>query len=249
MRAPLLLLLLALPVSAADFLDGQRITPARLVNQAATSAIEPATEGTLGTRGSEATLSTRATEATLAQILAALGSRTPAKTFTVVATNVAIGNLKSMLSILNADGSRVLRIHRVSLRNVQVSSVTGVAADFRLRRITGHSGGTLVTPEAHDTNDAIDADMTVRTGATVSGEAATFIDRAIWASDEWGPGTADVESLDHAMQQLTPGWDFTAFSALKPLVLRPGQGLTVKCETNSTAGTFDVVMVITDEAS
>lgn len=201
----------------------------------------------------EATLATRATEATLtaisAKLPASLGAKTPGASFsvvdaipaefTLVAPSVQLGNGKSLLSLVNAASGVVLRIKRIYAINVQTSSVTGVAAELQLRRVTGHSAGTLLTPEAHDLNDVLNVGVTARTGGTVSGEASTYLNRGWWASDEWGPGTADVESFDHTMQTLLPAWG--------GYVLRNGQGLSVRCNTNTANGTFDIVIVFTAE--
>lgn len=191
-----------------------------------------------------------ATESTLSVVAgrlpASLGAKTPAGSlsvvdalparFTVVAPSVTLGNGKSMLSVVSA--GPVLRVERIYLVNVQVTGVTGVAAEFQLRRVTGHSAGTALTPQAHDTLDALGS-VTAATGATVSGESSAYLVRGWWASDEWGPGTADVESFDHTMQTLLPAWG--------GYVIRSGQGLSVRCNTNTTSGTFDIVMVFTQE--
>lgn len=203
-----------------------------------------ASEATLSTRASEATLATRATEATLAavnaKLPASLGAKTPAGSFsvvdavparfTVVAPSVALTAGKSLLSLVSA--GPVVRIDKLYIINVQTTGVTGVAAEFQLRRVTGHSGGTAVTPQMHDTADSLGS-VTASTGATVSGESASYLTRGWWATDEWGPGTADVESFDHTMQTLIPAWG--------GYVIRSGQGLSVRCHSG-TPGTFDIIL-------
>jgi hypothetical protein len=170
-------------------------------------------------------------------------------TFTVTATDVGIGNLKSMLSLYNASGStRIVRLREVYLVNMQSSAVTGVIALFELRRLTAiHSAGTLLTPIANDTADTIDASVTARTGATFSTETAP-LRRWRWSTDEWGTGTLDQEGLQQSFQ--------TTFPALvrgdpesRPITLRANEGVHIKCATNSTAGTFDIVFVFTQETT
>jgi hypothetical protein len=170
--------------------------------------------------------------------------------FTLVASAIATANNKSMLSIFNADAAKKIRVHAIYLVNVRNSGVTGVAIAFELRRI-GTSAPTVGTDltaniEQLDTADAIDGDVTARTGATVVAEATKLIWRAIWSSDEWGPGPADVESADHASQTMFPMWG-KHNGTTKPIVLRLNEGITLKCATNTTTGLFDIMVVISQE--
>lgn len=164
-------------------------------------------------------------------------------TFTVLASATAIALNKSMISIVNTSASVTAQIYQIFIINSQVTAVTGVVANFELRRITGHSAGTSITPLSMDLNDTLDAAITARTGSTVAGESASLIMRYQWSSDEWSGGTPDVESADHAQQLLNPA--FGRVPGTKPLFLRQNQGITIKQTTNSTAGTFDIYVVFT----
>lgn len=167
-------------------------------------------------------------------------------TFTVLAADVVLGNNKSLLSLCLASGSpRVLRLREVWIRNAQNTAVTGVAATFEMRRITGHSGGTALTPTSRDTDDSLPAAATARTGATVSGDGA-LEQRWEWSSDEWGPGTLDVEAQQLTHQNLVPALR-KHDPQVKPPSIRAGQGYHIKCATNTTAGAFDVLFVFTVE--
>lgn len=167
-------------------------------------------------------------------------------TFVAYADSIAIAQNKSMLSVVNAGGSSVLmRLRELYIINVQTTAVTGVVAQFRLYRISGHSAGTSLTPLASDTNDSLDSSITARTGSTVSGEAASFLRRHYWSSDEWGVGAADVESNQHDRQSALN--IVYAYKQVKPLTFRAGEGFTVKQITNSSVGTFDVIAVFTQE--
>lgn len=168
-------------------------------------------------------------------------------TFTSAGTGIAVGNNKSMISIFNADATLLAKIHEIYVVNVQTAAVTGVTGVFELRRITSHSGGTLLTPTSMDTTDVLDSDITVRTGSTVGGESADLIWRSLFSTDDWGPGTLDTESNDHIFQTMHPVFSRKTDSGTKSLVLRQNQGLTVKFATNSTAGTFDLFLVFTQE--
>lgn len=169
-----------------------------------------------------------------------------APTFTVFAQDVVLGNDKSLLSLALASGDpRVLRLREVWIRNAKTTAVTGVATLFELRRITGHSGGTVQTPVARDSADTLPAEVTSRTGATVSGEGGVE-HRWVWSSDEWGPGTLDVEGHAIPFQNLWPVLR-KHDPQTKPPSIRGGQGYHVKCATNTTAGAFDILFVFTVE--
>lgn len=168
-------------------------------------------------------------------------------TFAVNADDVVLGNNKSLLSLhLDGASTKVVKLREIYIRNSQTSAVTGVVAAFDLRRFTSHSAGTALTPGARDTNDALPSEVTARSGGTIVG-AGSRLTRWEWSTDDWGAGTLDVEAYQVGVQNVTP-----AFSkkdpALKPWVLRPGQGMDLICATNTTAGSFDVIFVFTVES-
>jgi hypothetical protein len=169
-------------------------------------------------------------------------------TFAVTASDAVLGNNKSMISIVNGVGSTVLlRLREVYLVNTQTANVSGVIATLALRRITGHSAGTSLTPLPHDTADSLNVNVTAITGSTVAGEAAGFLKRWAFSSDEWGSGAADVESSAQNNQTLFPILN-TTNTSIRPVTLRAGEGITIKCETNTTAGQFDVFVLFTQES-
>ncbi len=168
-------------------------------------------------------------------------------TFTAVASSVVLGNGKSLISIQNLTASAVIaKIWRIYLVNTATSAVTGVTTEFQIRRFATHSAGTVITPQTHDSANSLDSSITVRTGASLTTEASAFIDRRLWSSDDWGPGTLDVEAMDHASQSVNPNWNFEG-QITRPLVLRANEGVTIRCNTNTTAGQFDVIVVFTQE--
>lgn len=172
------------------------------------------------------------------------------QTFTVIASAITPGNNKSMLAIYNPTGSGyVLKLREFYLRNAATTAVTGVAANFELHRfvsVSAPSGGTNLTANivAHDSNDSTPASMRASTGATISGEIAAPLDRIRMSTDEWGPGTADVESAQQAISNYLPA-RAKRDGLIKPFFARPGEGLHMKFATNSTAGRIDVVFVFT----
>lgn len=172
-------------------------------------------------------------------------TETEAATFTVYGLGIAIGNNKSMMSIANASGSSVkIRIREIRIINVQNTAVTGVIADYRLLRCTSHSSGTAITPLAHDTSDtALSSSVTAKTGATITGEAADPLRRYQLSTDEWGTGASDVESNSHDIQMNNSL--FQTAPKTETITLNANEGITLKQVTNSTAGTFDILMVFT----
>jgi len=168
--------------------------------------------------------------------------------FTVTAPSVVIGNNKSLLSLVNVTGSgKVLRIREIYIINSQVAPVTGVVATVSLRRITGHSAGTTITPVPNDTADTLGS-VTAITGSTVAGEFSAFLQRWFLSTDEWGVGALDTEGLQATFQSHFPIFA-RRDTEMRPLTLRSGEGITVKCETNSTAGAFDIIVAFTQQAA
>jgi hypothetical protein len=175
-------------------------------------------------------------------------AETEIATFVAVAQAIAIGNNKSMISLLNGSGSGVvIKLREAWIVNAQTTAVTGIMAQFRLLRMTGHSAGTSITPQPYDTSDSLNGSVTARTGSTVAGEASENLKRWYWSSDEYGVGAQDVESEDHNMQNLNP--HYIAAGKTKPITIRAGEGLTVKQVTNSSVGTFDLYLVFTQESA
>lgn len=165
-------------------------------------------------------------------------------TFIAISLDTAVGNNKSMISIANTHATLRVKIKQIIIRNPQTVAVTGVMADFRLLRCTSHSAGTLLTPQLRDTTDSLDAAITIRTGATITGEAANPLDRWKWSSDEHGVGTLDQEGLDKAFMNCFPMASIFDPSE-KRITLRQNEGITLKQVTNSTAGNFDIIIVFT----
>jgi hypothetical protein len=167
-------------------------------------------------------------------------------TFGICAVTIPPALNKSMLALFNPGASTViLKIQYLKIINNQTTAVTGAALDFRMRRITGLTGGTTIVPQPFDTNDTLGAGILCSQTGTVSGESTTDLLRYVWSSDEWGPGTADVEAGDHAQQQT--GYAFQNPPEGKTITLRSGQGITIKCLTNSSQGNFDFEMCFSQE--
>jgi len=169
-------------------------------------------------------------------------------TFNVIALATALGNGKAMISIMLVSGGSVtrLRLLDVQLMNVQQTNVTGILADFQLRRITAHSGGSDITNVVtkNDTADTLDAGITVRTGATVTTEANP-LRKWLFATDEYTVGNLETEAFQASQENTFPNFFFDP--RMRPLVARVNEGFQILCNSNSTAGTFDVGLTFSQE--
>jgi len=167
-------------------------------------------------------------------------------TFCAITQATALGNGKSMLSLVNATAStKIVRVREIYCQNVQTATITGVVFDFALFRITGHSAGTSVTPRSYDTNDSLDSSITARTNGTITGEVSTPYKRWFWGGDELSLGRADAQTTALPHQNMYPCWKENPL--MKPIVLRATEGIHIKCETNTTVGTWDIVFIFTQE--
>jgi hypothetical protein len=173
-----------------------------------------------------------------------------AQTYRAVATGVTFASNKSMLSVFNGSGSgRVLRVKRIWQLNNQTASVTGVLTTMEVRRISASSGGTSITAVKHDSSsEAIPAQVLIAAGPTdtLTGDAPLM--RYMWSNDE--PAAA---SLSNDEAECIPAFglvfDATGDTDLEPLVLRTGEGVTLRHTGSTTVGITDVIIEFTMAAS
>lgn len=165
-------------------------------------------------------------------------------TFEFYAPSVAPAANKSMISITNTSTTKVCKIRAIYLTNPQTTAVTGVMLNFELRRIASHSAGTALTALLYDTANTLDSAVTGRTGATVVTEGG-IIRRWTYSSDEHGVGANDVESFDYSLLGVMP--IFKQENNAAPLILRNGEGITLKQTVSSTVGVWDINVVFTVE--
>jgi len=158
-----------------------------------------------------------------------------------VATGTASG--KVMISAFNASATSWMRLIGIFMEcppQVNTSggllgtSTSYMQVPFGIYRITGHTGGTLLTPMCLDPSDdaSLDGAYTVRTGATVTGKAANA--SLIW--DAAYDGSANIGTRPDLSAKL---W-----------TMPPGYGLAVIL-TQSLAGSvpFFVSMTCTQSSS
>lgn len=177
-----------------------------------------------------------------------------AATWRAVATGVTWStSAKCMLKVFNASGSGVvLRVYRVWVLNNQTAAVTGVIPVMSLLRTsTVGTGGTVVTPVAHDTNStALPAQVTSSYGDTSIGTTDATFRRATFSSDEPAVGTMSIDEVE-SLVPLNVFWDSGySDSDVEPIVLREGFGVMVHTAgIASAAGNVDVVIEFTRAAS
>jgi len=162
-------------------------------------------------------------------------------TYYALADAVAFAQNKQMISILNAAGSgKMVVLKKMFLINLSVSTVTGVMLRQDFKRITAHSGGTLITPTLCDTtNPALPAEVTVRTGATAVTEGALLFPLT-FNNDEVGATQAfPTTALQAGINWLPEG------SEVQEVRLREGEGVTIKNITSTTVGSYAYLIVFT----
>lgn len=167
--------------------------------------------------------------------------QTALPTYYALADSVAFATNKFLISLLNATGSgKVLAIKKLFLIDVQTSTVTGVAIRSDFKKITAHSGGTVITPQSADSqNPSLPAEITSRTGATAVTEGALLFPLA-YSNDEIGATQAFPSSI------LLQGLNFIPEGIeTQEIRLRPGEGIALKQITSSTVGSFSYLIVFT----
>lgn len=167
------------------------------------------------------------------------------QTFVVSAQGVLTGNGKSMISIENGGGSgKVLRLVRAKIFNVTPGTVAGVDIQLDALKFTTSSGGTILTPQSYDTNNTLSGSITCRTNATISGEATNAIDSWYFNGDELATGASTTASNGSLTGQIL--LPYGGLSQQVPTI-RSGEGLHIKCQTNTTVTNFSLFLVFTQE--
>lgn len=167
-------------------------------------------------------------------------------TFNAIATNIQTNQNKSLFSITNTS-TKTIRIEEIYLINVRVQNANGVQGIFEIRRINGHSGGTIVSNiEAYETSDILDPGITVLTGSTVSGESSNILWRNLFSTDENSIGIESPTNTEHIFQTMFPIFMKKTNNA-KTITLNNNEGLTIKFTTNSITGLFDIFCIFTQQ--
>lgn len=171
-----------------------------------------------------------------------------AQTFTALYPGVTFAAGKVLAGILNAHATEVLKIRRVGLVNMQPSAVAGVICAIELRKYTDTaelSGGSTVTPVAHDSANTAAASAVFSFNSTPSG-TSNLLRRIWWSSDEPSVGTGTVDELECNIP-LNIVWDAGyGESDVQPLTLRQDESMVVY-NVSGTVGAIDVWIEFTKE--
>lgn len=145
---------------------------------------------------------------------------------------LAGANNKDMLCIFNPVASgKVLRIYEVWAA-VPSSSGTTVVIPFEMRQTSALTGGTVLTPKKWDTADAASI-------ADVRSAPTGLVDSGLWYT--W------LEQINTAQGSTKAHWnDIHGGEPLKPITLRPGEGLFLKQIATNTS-TFRMGALFTEE--
>jgi hypothetical protein len=159
------------------------------------------------------------------------------------ANDVATDNATNVshFSLLNTTSDKIVQLHKLFVVPLQTAAVTGIMLRFDANRITAHSGGTLITPEALDsTNAAVPAGVTLRTKATIT-EGNRLFGWAV-SNDEVG-ATGAIIAGAHILQGLNLMFDSPR---IQDFTLRQNQGLHIKQVTaTSVAALFGYICLFT----
>jgi hypothetical protein len=166
--------------------------------------------------------------------------------FYAIYDRIAPAANKYMATLWNGAAGRLVRVHRVVVFNWNWTAVTGVILEQYLARIIARTIGTVVTPRALDTNDALTAGIAADTNSTTVTEDH-IIRRHAASAEEVKIGALTLENV-LGVPWPDAGQAFGAVSGMKPITLRSNQGVTIRNVTSSTIGTVSYVIEFTDEA-
>lgn len=167
------------------------------------------------------------------------------QTFVVSAQGIAPGNGKSMISIANGAGSgKTIRIQAIAIYPTTDSAVTGVNVQYDAFKFTTHASGTSLTAIALDSQNSLSGSVTAQTNATITGAGTIPLDSWFQNGDEItsaGLTPSAQASIDGQRRRVY------GVNELQPIVVRAGEGFFIKCQTNTTVGTFTVFVWFTQE--
>lgn len=174
-------------------------------------------------------------------------------TWRITQQAVAFASSKSMLDLFQtSSGTRVHRVYRMYLFNTQTNAVTGVITTMRITRLitSTPTGGTTVTPFAHDTNNsALSASTTAGTGRTVTESSTDIFREWIYSNDEPAVGTGTMDEWE-CFVPFAEIWNAGYGDPnVQPIVCRTTQGVHIKHQGSSAVGVADLEIEFTDEAN
>jgi len=154
---------------------------------------------------------------------------------------------KYMATLFNANADRKVTVNRIFRLNWQVAAVTGVLLEQELRRISARTVGTNVPIQSEDSVDTLSASIAADTGSTSVTEVSGALIRRFFAvSEEVLLATAATVITGQAAFVPDGQLIYWRSARSRGLVLRNGQGLTVKNLTSSTVGSVSYVFEFDD---
>jgi hypothetical protein len=165
------------------------------------------------------------------------------------AVGVAFASAKHLLDIFNAAAStKTIKVYRIWVYNNYVATVTGVFTALQVKRTSLSSGGTTLTPLAHNLGQAaLNANTTAGTGRTIT--ASSIFRQILWQNDEPTVSTFDMDAL-LTLVPFCEVWNSGyGDSQVQPLTCRAGfaEGVTLQQPGSNTVGTCDVEAEFTSE--
>lgn len=158
------------------------------------------------------------------------------------------GNRIFLAFINDAGSGQDLKLRRLFIQNSQMAPIVSGTAPatvgmlvFDVKEISAVVGGATITPAPCDTADGALTGVTARLQPTSATEGDLLYS---WYTnnDEIGlTGAFPQHMFQAAISSAIEGWE------VREITLNPGQGFCVKCITNYTIGTFDVLAVISKE--
>jgi hypothetical protein len=166
-------------------------------------------------------------------------------TYILQTTFVALAQNKLFFDLFNATGSgKIIRVQYVGLQK-DMSAQTGVAVQFNLNFTTtvGTGGSALTAIKLDSGNAALPAQITARSGATAGATLGNLLVSRFYHSEETNIAAQVQEAF--SFWPLLTGPHRSA--GVQDIVLREGEGLTLKQITNTTAGVYNAVVIFTAE--
>lgn len=165
-------------------------------------------------------------------------------TYTYFAKDVVFAANKCMASIFNNTGSPVtVKVYRMYVLNNQYVAVTGVLTNLEIRKLTASTGGTAVTPAAHDTSNTLNANVICATNATVT--TTDVYRRILWSTDEPAANATITVDEFECIVPLANVWNMGyGDSNVEPITLNANEGVGI-INTGAVAGQCDIVIEFT----
>lgn len=157
---------------------------------------------------------------------------------------ITYASSKDMLNVFNASGgASVVRVYRAWHFNNGTAAVTGVLTTMQCRRITSASGGTGVTPVAHDTDSAALSGISAGTNQSVTG--SDIFRRYLWSNDEPAVSGATQDEWECLVPYAQVWESGYGDSNVEPIVCRDGQGFELFHAGSTAVGSCDMEIEFT----